>query len=293
MSYTPVQLLENWILRQGADPAQAWLDEKRGQVAEGDTRALFLAFGMAPRKFGKDLLEISDRDQEHATDAREGWVPRGWSIDQAARTLLLASLPVQDVSEYIATLDTLFQTGEVRELVALYQALALLPHNDLMADRLAEGIRTNMKTVFCAVAHHNPLPREILDEGPWNQMILKALFIGATLERIQGVDQRANPNLSRMLIDYAHERRAASRPIPVELWRMVAPFPDEIALGDMAALYAQGSPLERRAIGLALADSATDEADAILNSNPEIVSDIEQGNINWQRISLDSESQLA
>lgn len=293
MSYTPVQLLENWILRQAPDAAQSWLDQRRAQVAEGDTRALFLAFGMAPRKFGKEPLEVSDRDQENATDARDGWVPRGWSIDQAARTLLLASLPSEDVSEYMSVLDTLFQTGEVRELVALYQALSILPHHELMADRLAEGIRTNMKSVFCAVAHHNPLPREILEIGPWNQMILKALFIGVSIDRIQGVDQRANLHLSRMLIDYAHERRAASRPIPIELWRMVAPFPDETALGDMAALYQQGTPLERQAIGLALADSATDEADAILKSNPEIVSRIEQGDINWQRISLDSESQLA
>ena len=37
-------------------------------------------------------------------------------------------------------------------------------------------------------------------------MILKALFIGTALQPIEGLERRWNPDLSRMLCDYAHER---------------------------------------------------------------------------------------
>ena len=159
-----------------------------------------------------------------------------------------------------------------------------MPHQELFDDRLSEGIRTNIKTVFESIAHHNPLPMELMTEHAWNQMILKALFIGAALDPIEGIDQRVNPELARMLIDFAHERRAATRPIPVELWRVTAPFADEIALEDMKALYASGEQLEQSAIALALVATASDEADVILKTNPEIAKRAESGEITWHAI---------
>ncbi|MHC2068320.1 EboA domain-containing protein [Bremerella sp. T1] len=230
MSYTPIQLLENWILRQASDAGQAWLDTQREAVATGDLKALYMSFGFAPRKVGKADLQLTERDLNDAAEARPGWKPNTWTLDQAARVLLLMSLPAEDDAAYFATVEKLFQTAEIREQICLYQALQLLPHQELFDDRLSEGIRTNIKTVFESIAHHNPLPMELMTEHAWNQMILKALFIGAALDPIEGIDQRVNPELARMLIDFAHERRAATRPIPVELWRVAAPFADEIAI---------------------------------------------------------------
>ncbi|PQO28732.1 EboA domain-containing protein [Blastopirellula marina] len=284
MSYTPIQLLENWILRQAADSGQTWLDTQREAVASGDPKSLFLAFGFAPRKIGKADLQLTERDLNDAAEARPGWQPQTWTIDQAARVLLLMALPSEDDTAWFATIEKLFQTAEIREQICLYQALQLLPHQELFDDRLAEGIRTNIKTVFCAIAHCNPLPVELMPEAAWNQMVLKALFIGAALDPIEGLDQRVNPELARMLIDFAHERRAARRPIPVELWRVAAPFADEIALEDMKALYATGETLEKSAIALALASTALDEADEILKTDPEIAQRAESGEITWRAI---------
>lgn len=284
MSYTPLQLLENWILRQASDAARAWLDQQRETIGQQDTRTLYLAFGFAPRKVGKADLQLTERDLADAAEARPGWLPGHWTLDQAARAVLLLSLPSDDDQVYFRSLEKLFETAEIREQICLYQALQLLPHQELYDDRLAEGLRTNVKSVFCAISHHNPLPQEILGNAAWNQMILKSLFIGAALDPIQGLDRRVNPDLARMLIDYAHERRAAQRPIPVELWRVAAPFADEIALGDMRALYQSGEALEKEAIALALVSTATDEADEILKLNPEIAQKAERGEFSWSQI---------
>ena len=67
-------------------------------------------------------------------------------------------------------------------------------------------------------------------------MILKALFVGSTLAPILGLDARANPELARILLDYAAERGAAGREITPELWRPVVPFSDH---PDIKPLYDQ------------------------------------------------------
>ena len=69
-----------------------------------------------------------------------------------------------------------------------------------------------MRAVFEAVAHRSPYPREQFSENRWNHMVLKALFVDSTLHPMQGLEERANPELAKMLCDYAHERWAAGRP---------------------------------------------------------------------------------
>jgi hypothetical protein len=102
------------------------------------------------------------------------------------------------------------------------------------------------------VAHASPYPGEHFDEPAWNQMVLKALFIGSRLAPIQGLDRRANPTLARMLCDYAHERWSAGRRVSPELWRCVGPFADEAARRDLAHALRQGDAAEQAAARAAL-----------------------------------------
>jgi hypothetical protein len=48
--------------------------------------------------------------------------------------------------------------------------------------------------------------------------VIKALFVGAPLWRLHGLDERLSPELTRMALDLADERRSAGRPVPHELW---------------------------------------------------------------------------
>ena len=180
--------------------AAAWLDERAAKVAAGDRRALFLAFGLAPRKVGR--AEIAGT---------------GWTADQLARRVLLFSIPRYDREDWLATFDALLDAAEIGELVLLYRSLPDLPFPDALADRAADGLRTNARSVFEAIAHRNPFPAERFTDARWNQMILKALFIDSPLAPVVGLRERMNGDLAGMLRDYAAERTAAGRAVPDDL----------------------------------------------------------------------------
>lgn len=274
-------LLDRWLEKSVSPDALAWLRERIEKVEAGDQKTLFLAFGMVPRKLGKADLNLAKGDLEAARLARSGWNPRHWTVDQAARTRLILAASSQPEDVFVEMLDKVFVSGEVGELVALYQALPVLPHQSAHAMRASEGTRTNIKSVFCAVAHHNPYPAEQLDENRWNQMVLKSLFIDVPLWPIVGLEERANPALSRMLVDYAHERWAAGRPVSPELWRCVGPHADRAALEDLKRVLETGTLKEQAAAALALSTSCEPEAAEILETNQELAQKIQIGEITW------------
>lgn len=277
-------LIHSWISTRVDSTALHWINDRIRQVATGDQKALFLAFGLVPRKVGKADLTLTESEQNAAEEHRPGWRPVGWSIDQLVRTLFVLTYPATDSAGYRKTLDLMFATGEVGELVALYQALPLLPDQPAHALRAAEGIRNNIKAVFCAVAHHNPFPSEQLNEDQWNQLILKCLFIGVSLRNVIGVDERANSKLTAMLIDFAHERRAAHRSIPAELWRCVGPYADDRAMADLRIALTTGSPAERQAAALTLGVSPNPAAKAVLAEVPDLASAIAAGEFSWRTV---------
>lgn len=266
MAMSPATLLRGWLNGRVEPAVLEWLDGRLTAVRNGDVKQLFLTFGLVPRKTGKSDLALPQAELLKAQDARAGWDASGWSVDHAARTLLVLSLPLDNRAAYLETLDRLFGAGEVGELVALYQALPLLPRQEAHVPRAAEGLRTNMKPVFAAIAHRNPFPAERFDEAQWNQMILKCLFIDLPLSPVIGLDERVNEPLMRMLCDYAHERWAAGRTVSPELWRCVGPVADTKALNDLARVLREGSEVERHAARESLAMNEHPEAKALLAS---------------------------
>lgn len=275
-------LLETWVSRQLDDEALTWLNEKRRDITGGaEDWVFYTSFSGVPRYTGKEDLELTADDFEDADAARPGWDPTGWSVDQAGRTLVLLSLPAEDPGRYVETLEQVFTTADVGESVALYQSLPLLPHPEHLVERAKEGLRTNMTSVFNAVALRNPFPSERFEDGAWNQMVLKAVFVGSPLYLIQGLDERANRELARMLDDYAHERWAAGREVTPELWRLVGPFAEGDLLDDVRKVFEEGDAAEQEAAALALADSPAAEADELLAMRPEIARQIDNGDLTW------------
>lgn len=249
---TPFSRIVQWLHRRLSADAKAWFDGAlegvRRSTGDGD---LNLAFGLVPRKLGKADLALDAEELRAARTARAGWDPELWSVDQAARISLLLATP-GDADAFVRRLDLLCATADVAELVALYRGLPLYPWPERHRLRAAEGVRTNMKSVFEAVAHANPYPAEQLPEAAWNQMVLKALFVGSALDPVIGLDGRANPALAQMLCDYAHERWSAGRTVSPELWRCVGPFATGAMIGDLTHVIRTGEEAERLAAALAL-----------------------------------------
>ncbi len=220
-----IALLNSWLETRISAEALAWLQRKQQEITQkAGERNLFTAFSSVSRYLGKQKLELSTEELQTAKELITGWNPINWTVDQVGRTLLILSFPQEHEDKYVATLDKIFAAADVGEAIALYQSLPLLPHPEKFKLRAAEGVRSNMTSVFNAVALYNPYPAQYLDDLAWNQMILKALFIGSPLYPIYGLECRNNQQLSQMLIDYARERLAAKRTVNPELWQLVAPF---------------------------------------------------------------------
>lgn len=247
-------------------------------------RDLYLSIGLVPRKLGKADLELTVADFAAANEARPGWSPAGWSVDQAARVALLLAAAAADPESFPRKLEQLCTTADVRELIAFYQGLPLYPGPERYAARAAEGARTNMKAVFEAVAHRNPYPAEQFSEHVWNQLVLKAVFVGSALHPIHGFDGRRNGDLARTLIDYAHERWAAKRAITPELWRAVGPYATGDMVNDLRRVLESGDDMERRAAALALSESPDMAARQILTNVPDLFSAVEAGHISWETV---------
>ncbi|MDX1488093.1 MAG: EboA domain-containing protein [Acidiferrobacterales bacterium] len=281
---TVTGLLHVWLERQLPRPAIHWLDDKCAEVVRHPAdRTLFLAISLVPRKLGKDDLSLDKTELAAATDARAGWTPLDWSVDQAARLLLLLCTDGPE-TDFARRLEQLCNTADVGELVTFYRGLPLYPGQSQYVRRAAEGVRSNMKAVFEAVAHHNPYPAEQFDEGAWNQMVLKALFIGSPLQPIAGLDERANPALMRMLCDYAHERWAAGRNVSPELWRCVGPYADDVAITDLEHVLKSGTAPEREAAVLALSTCSQPRAAVLLKSVPDLAARAKSAGLNWATV---------
>jgi len=281
---TRLELLYGWLARRLGDEPRAWLDEQgRKIMEEPDTRALTSAIGLAPRRVGKEPLALESDEIADAARVRPGFDARGWTLDQVARIYLMLVSGAADREGFPARFDRLFRSGEIGEQVALLRGLPLYPRPADIVPTASEGIRSAMQPIFEAVAHHSPYPAEQFSEAMWNQMVVKALFIDSTLAPIEGLDERRNPDLARMLVDYAHERWAAGRTVSPELWRCVGPFAESY-LDELIKVFESPVEAEQRAGALALSECPTPEALVILEAAPQLWREIRSGTLSWNTL---------
>lgn len=266
MSEPARRLLRGWLRRQLDDAQDTWLDEQLSGLRKDDSdSSLAIALGLAPRRLGKADLVLEGSDCTAADQLITGWDPRGWSVVDAARALMVCTNAGKG---FAGRFRLLCRTADVAELVSLYRALPLYPEPASLEPQVGEGLRSNMRSVFEAIAHRNPYPCMHFDDHRWNHMVLKALFIGSALAPIQGIDARANAELARILCDFAHERWAAGRPVPAELWRCVGPFARGAAIDDLSRALTSSDAEERRFASSALAASPDPRAAQLLATSP-------------------------
>lgn len=263
--------LQQLISRNLNEKANDWLQQQYERYSSKQNATCFnLTFTAIPRFVGKAAIKISESENNALQQIRQGLSLSGWSADRLARSWWLLQWPAEDEKQYAQQIESLFKSAEMKEQVALYGALPLLAYPKAFTRRAAEGLRTNMSSVFEAIALDNPYPAEYFEETAWNQMVLKSFFMDVEVNRIQGLDDKANAKLAHILSDYAHERWAAGRTVNPLLWRPVAPFIDDEIFPDIEKLLQSEDEQERKAAALACVQCNYKPATNILERNVDL-----------------------
>lgn len=244
-------LLSNWLKRNLEEDAFNALAERFASVAStAEEWEIFLHFSSIHRWVPKEPLNLPKKELEALPESVRDWQPNRWELDQIARARLLLSIAHRGKETFLSLLEKLFESSDMREGETLYKSLAILPWPESLTGRASEGVRSNITTYFRAVAHHNPYPAQWLDQNAWNQMVLKALFMGEPLYRIVGLDQRRNTELATMCLDLAEERWAAGRDLSPEIWRLLVAWEGDPLPLQWDRLLASQQPLHLRGLAL-------------------------------------------
>ncbi|MCO1617375.1 EboA domain-containing protein [Micromonospora sp. CPM1] len=173
-------------------PDPQWLDAALRRVATEPT-AVERFFAAAARRCGRGPLPD---------------LP-GWTADDAARALLLTALP----NGHAVAAETLYRQGDAAERRAVLRALPLLPIGAECVPLLHDAIRTNDTRLVAGAL--GPYARH-LEQATWRQAVLKCVFTGVPLAVVDGLADRADGELARMLAAFAAERHAAGRDMPAD-----------------------------------------------------------------------------
>jgi hypothetical protein len=206
------------LLRADAsEPEQRWLEHALPQAGHGGLTQLLAAYTAASRALGQRLLTSRPTAAAAAGDIQNLQLEH-WTLEDAGRLLcLLERHATAGNDTFVSDASACYEQGDAREQASWLRGVALMPGPERFLPVVVDACRTNILTVFQAVACENPYPASFFPELNFNQLVLKAMFNGLALTRIVGLEVRANADLARMASDYADERRAAGRSVPTDL----------------------------------------------------------------------------
>jgi len=262
-----------------------WLLEKSNIISsEENARQLNLSFAAIARKTGNKIITVTANEEKQINTTLPGFSIINFPLRRLCRTWILLHVSAGEQENYFNKVSGLFKNAEMNELADLYASLPVFAYPEIWVKRCAEGIRSNIGIVLDAIMYDNPYPSKHLDEAAWNQLVLKAFFADKDVNRIIGLDKRANKKLASTLIDYAHERQAAKRSVNVQLWRLVGSFVDESNFDDIQKLFLSEDIHSKQAAALSCSRSRYEPAQQLLDSVPELKNDILNNKLNWRNI---------
>jgi hypothetical protein len=193
-------------------PAAATFFERAHKDLQGAPGVGFRAlFASVPRRLGAGA-ELAGAAPPELAAARPHWT----LIDYARLWLVLSALPSVAAGEQPGWLLQLFEAGELGEQVSILRVLGALPDAGRFVETGVQACRHNSLDVFEAIVCENPFLAEHFPALSFNQAVMKAIFNGVSVRRIEGLERRITLELSRMAKGYASERRAAGRPVPAD-----------------------------------------------------------------------------
>ncbi|MCB1062076.1 MAG: EboA domain-containing protein [Verrucomicrobiae bacterium] len=278
--------LSDILKRSASADAINWLN---GEVvalrSDFNQRRFYYAFSGVSRHFDKTArVNVEAGDLDSLDAPCPGFTLAGWDEFRLARVILLTVLAEQPTDIYQSTLEKVLGSADLREQVAIFSALPLLPDPDFLVTLARDGSRTNIVDVFDAIALDNPFPAAHFPEEAWNQLVLKALFISRPLYRMEGIDDRANPTLAEALSNLAHERWAAGRVVSAELWRSCANCLTDSIASDIERVAVSDEPGDREAAALIVAEDTTGRFAAIREPLGDLIDAARSGDLTWESL---------
>ncbi|MGH9042309.1 MAG: EboA domain-containing protein [Acidimicrobiia bacterium] len=186
----------------------SWLSASVEEIA-ANPAAIGSRFPAAGRHVGRDPLPGT---------AGPGGPWFSWTLDDAARALLLDAGGDRVGEE----LESLYRYGDSAERRAVLRWIGRLGDGPVpaVALRLVEdALRTNDPHLVAAAL--GPWAVRHLDIHSLRHAVLKCVFMGVPLAGVDGLPERADAELARMLAGYVDERRAAGRSVPDDVWPII------------------------------------------------------------------------
>ena len=246
-----IDALEARLVPRLSEAARTWLAAARAETGR-DGSALGRHFPTAARKVGHAMLLASPSPEGRL--APGGPVLDPWRVDEAARVLLLLEDARRESAGALARANDLYFVSDGLERIALLRGLALLPAGDGALPAVRDALRANAADLFAAAICENGYTSRHLPDDLFNQAVLKCAFVGLRLGRIERVEERATPELARMLFAYVTEREHAGRSVGADLWPLIALHPPRGTVERIRSRLAAGDdPDARRLLEVALA----------------------------------------
>ncbi|QNE73799.1 sugar phosphate isomerase [Streptomyces finlayi] len=205
MPMTPLLTREELDAQLGG-AARAWLDEA---LAEAEHTARHTAPHIAEQPEGDSLLAVPP-----PWELRYAAAGRHCGLDHAdsVRALLLL-----EARAGVPALTRLYDQGTAAERRAVLRTLHRLDVGAAALPLVEDALRTNDTRLVAAAV--GPYAAAHLDAHQWRHAVLKCLFTGVPVDRVDALARRSrgDAELARMLTDFAAERTAAGRDVPAGL----------------------------------------------------------------------------
>jgi hypothetical protein len=193
--------------------APAFFERVRAELSPAPGVGFRAAFASVPRRLGAAAQSSVVAPGSFSELARPHW-----SLTDYTRAALIAlALEHVPLGQQPAFVLQLFEAGESGEQVSVLRTLSLLPSPERFVEVGLQACRANALDVFAAMVAENSFLAAHFPPLNFNQAVMKAIFQGVSVRRIEGLDARITPELRRMAAGYASERRAAGRPVPADV----------------------------------------------------------------------------
>ena len=203
---------------------RSWLEKEMAAMVPGRSAEPILhAFAAASLYVGRAQLKLADEELQRVSALDADLSLADWTTDVAARAALLLVLADASPSQFADIALACYEHSDARGQQGWLRALPMLPQPQRFLPTALDACRSTNVQLFEAIACENAYPARYFPERNFNQLVMRALAGGVALSRIAGLSRRTNPDLVRMVGDYATERKAAGRSAPPDVALVLTP----------------------------------------------------------------------